>query len=239
MPGNLARPAVTLHDPDHMSANLAAFSPDSLAVRLLGTVHPSRVRRHRLARGAHAFRQGDPAAAVFLVETGRVRLSRSLEDGSSLSLYVAEAGDSFAEASLSAAHYHCDAIAETDAVVLAVPKADLLAALAADPAECLALALALASQVRDLRARLELRNIRSASMRVLTWLRLHASGNPPMVHRTSPAGAGEVETRSGEGEGDRVGTVYLLRCGPITLTLGAAHHRPLPLPRERSCAITA
>ena len=62
--------------------------------------------------------------------------------------------------------------------VLALPKADLLSALAADPAHCLALALALAAQVRDLRARLELRNIRSASARVLAWLRLHASGNP-------------------------------------------------------------
>jgi CRP-like cAMP-binding protein len=181
LPGILACHPTTPYDPDHMSSNLSTFSPNSLAVRLLGTLHPSRVIRHGLARGAPVFRQGDPATAVFLVETGRVRLFRILEDGSSLSLYVAEAGDSFAEASLSAAHYHCDAIAETDAVVLALPKADLLAALAADPAECLALALALASQVRDLRARLELRDIRSAATRVLAWLRLHASGNPPHV----------------------------------------------------------
>ena len=40
--------------------------------------------------------------------------------------------------------------------------------------------------------------------------------------------AGEVETRSGEGEGDRAASLYLLRCGPITLTLGATHHRPPP-----------
>jgi CRP-like cAMP-binding protein len=101
-------------------------------------------------------------------------------------LYVADAGESFAEASLSATHYHCDAVAETDATVLTLPKADLLAALAADPAECLALAQALAAQVRDLRARLELRNIRSATARVIAWLRLHASGNPPSVpmHRS-------------------------------------------------------
>jgi CRP-like cAMP-binding protein len=82
---------------------------------------------------------------------------------------------------LSAAHYHCDATAETDAVVLALPKAALLAALAADPAECLALALALASQVRDLRAMLELRDIHGATARVMAWLRLRASGNPPIV----------------------------------------------------------
>jgi CRP-like cAMP-binding protein len=175
----LAWRAAIPYDPDHMNANTSAFSPDSLAARLLTALHPSRVIRHRVTRGAAVFRQGDPAAAVFLIEAGRVRLVRVLEDGMPLGLYVAEAGESFAEASLSAAHYHCDAVAETDTVVLALPKSDLLAALAADPAECLALALALASQVRDLRARLELRNIRSATARVLAWLRLHASGNPP------------------------------------------------------------
>lgn len=104
-----------------------------------------------------------------------------LVDGSKLILHVARAGESFAEAALSAAHYHCDAVAEADAVVLALPKAALLAALANDPADCLALTLTLAGQVRDLRARLELRTIRSARERVLAWLRLHAQGNPPHV----------------------------------------------------------
>ena len=119
---------------------------------------------------------------MFLVETRQVRLVQEvLADGTPLVLHVAATGDSFAEAFLSAANYHCDAIAETNAVVLALPKADLLSALAADPAKCLALALALAAQVRDLRAKLELRNIRSATARVLAWLRLHASGSPPLV----------------------------------------------------------
>ena len=123
---------------------------------------------------------------MFLVETGRVRLARVLADGTPLILYVAQAGESFAEASLSAVHYHCDAIAETETAVLALPKADLLSALAADPPECVALTLTFAAQVRDLRARLELRNIRSASARVLAWLRLHASGSPASVpmHRS-------------------------------------------------------
>jgi CRP-like cAMP-binding protein len=169
-----------------MALDMAAFSPGSLAARLLAVLHRSRVTRHRFSAGATVFRQGDRATAMFLIETGRVRLARVLADGTPLILYVAQAGESFAEASLSAAHYHCDAIAETDAAVLALPKGAMLSALAADPAECLALTLALAGQVRDLRARLELRNIRSASARVLAWLRLHSSGNPPSVpmHRS-------------------------------------------------------
>ncbi len=127
------------------------------------------------------FRQGDPALAIYVVEAGRVRLSRMLADGVPLILYVADAGESFAEASLSATHYHCDAIAETDSLVLALPKADLLSRMTTDPAHGVAFALALASQVRDLRTKLELRNVRSAKERVLAWLRLHATGDPPRV----------------------------------------------------------
>src|ERR1700681_3317191 len=116
----LVCPVVVPYDPDHMDASTSVFSPDSLAARLLAAVHQSRVTRHRIGRGAAVFRQGDPAAAVFLVETGQVRLVRFLADATPLVLHVAAAGDSFAEASLSAAHYHCDAVAETDAVVLAL-----------------------------------------------------------------------------------------------------------------------
>ena len=132
------------------------------------------------------FRQGDSASAIFVVETGRIRLARVLAHGVSLVVHIAQAGETFAEASLSAARYHCDAIAEDHSTVLAVPKADLLAALSNDPSQALAVAKALASQVRDLRARLELRNVRPATERVLTWLRLHASGDPPRVPQTRP-----------------------------------------------------
>jgi len=106
-------------------------------------------------------------------------MSRILADGAVLILYVVNAGESFAEASLSATHYHCDAIAETDSVVLALPKADLLALMKTDPAQGVTIALALASQVRDLRTKLELRNVRPATGRVLAWLRLQATGDPP------------------------------------------------------------
>jgi len=151
---------------------------------LLALLPPGRIARHSLARGAAVFRQGDPARAVFVVEAGQIRLTRFLADGTQLSLHLAVRGESFAEPSLSAERYHCDAIAEADSVVLALPKADLLAALGADPAQSLKLALALAGQVRDLRARLELRNIRSAPERVLAWLHLHARGDPPTVRLT-------------------------------------------------------
>jgi CRP-like cAMP-binding protein len=169
-----------------MAAKSATFPRGGVAAQLLATLDPSRVARHEIKRGTSVFRQGDNATAVFLLESGRVRLARALADGATLILHVARAGDSFAEASLSATRYHCDAVAETDAVVLRLPKADLLKALANDPAECLALTLTLAVQVRDLRARLELRGIRSAEERVLAWLGSRARGDPPRVVTDRP-----------------------------------------------------
>lgn len=158
---------------------MSKLSSDSLTAQLVAALPPSRVSRLRLERGASLFSQGDPASAIYVVEAGRVRMSRVLADGATLILYVAGAGESFAEASLSATHYHCDATAETDSVVLALPKADLLTLMTTDPAQGVAFALALASQVGDLRTKLELRNIRSAKERALTWLRLQATGDTP------------------------------------------------------------
>lgn len=132
------------------------------------------------------FRQGDRAMAIFRVETGRVRLVRHLEDGADVTLHIARMGDSFAEAALFAVRYHCDAVAETDSLVQVVPKADLLAALKQEPEAMLGYARHLSRQVRDLRTQLELRNIKSAQSRLLTWLRLKASGEPPMVTLDRP-----------------------------------------------------
>ncbi|MBN8890482.1 MAG: Crp/Fnr family transcriptional regulator [Rhodospirillales bacterium] len=164
-----------------MAPNLSAFPPNTLAAQLLAAGEPSRAARRGIGQGEAVFRQGDPATAVFLLESGRVRLARMLADGSAVILQVAESGDSFAEASLSVSQYHCDAVAEADSIVWALPKADLLAKLAREPAECLALAMVLATHVRNLRARLALRDIRSAPARLLGWLRLHAAGDPPVV----------------------------------------------------------
>lgn len=136
--------------------------------------------------GEAVFLQGAAVTAVYAVKRGRVRLTRRLEDGSAIVLHVARAGEAFAEAALFADHYHCDALADTDTEVEAIPKADVRARLEADPGLCLDLARALAAQVRDVRARLELRNIRSARERVLAWLRLQAGRVPGEVELDRP-----------------------------------------------------
>lgn len=141
---------------------------------------------HSLGAGDAVFRQGDPATTLYRVRTGRVRLIRHLQDGSSVVLHVARANATFAEAALFSDVYHCDASAEIRSVVTAIPKTTLLAALRTDPESSLDLAKALAGQVRDLRAQLEVRNIRSASARLLAWLRLSALGEPPALEIDRP-----------------------------------------------------
>lgn len=150
-------------------------------------VAPERLCHKHLEIGEALFRQGDAAVAVYRVDRGRVRLVRHLEDGASVALHVANAGETFAEAALWADVYHCDCVAEAaSTAVTMVPKAALLDALKSDAQASLTLARGLAAHVRELRAQLEMRNIRSAPERIMAWLRLQASGDPPAVRLDRP-----------------------------------------------------
>jgi CRP-like cAMP-binding protein len=145
----------------------------------MGIVPPDRVRRRELASDEVLFHQDDLVMALFRLETGRIRLVRHLEDGTTVILHSARSGETFAEASAFADAYHCDAVAEVASRVAAVTKSEFLAALARDPEASFRFARLLADQVRDLRSRLEIRNIRSAPERLMAWLRLRAAGRPP------------------------------------------------------------
>jgi CRP/FNR family transcriptional regulator, dissimilatory nitrate respiration regulator len=155
------------------------------ALEILLRAIPSPPVRRRLGRGETLFRQGDPATAVYGVEAGRMRLVRHTTEGSAVTLAVAREGDALAEASMFADVYHCEAVADPPSTVAVFPKRELRAALRAD-ADLAARFLALfARQVQELRARLELRNVRSARERVLAWLELVESGPlaPPPAGR--------------------------------------------------------
>lgn len=127
-----------------------------------------------LAAGEILFRRGDPAAAIFEIESGRLRLLRQTSDGRTVILHTARKGELFAEAALSATAYHCDAVAVTVARVRAYPTKELRIALRADPKLAERLIAVLAHQVQMLRAHLEERNIRSARERILHHLALEA-----------------------------------------------------------------
>jgi CRP-like cAMP-binding protein len=130
--------------------------------------------RRSLDAGQPLFRQGDATFGIFAVESGRLRLLRHARDGSDCVLHVAARGDTFAEAALFSPHYHCDAIADIPSRVTVFPKDALLAAFAADTDLAAAFMAHLARQVQALRARVEMRNIRSADERGMRYLALRA-----------------------------------------------------------------
>ena len=143
-----------------------------------GMVATEAIRVRSLAAGQSLFRQGEPVSNLYRLESGRMRLVRHTENGTAVVVHLARSGETFAEASAFADTYHCDAVAETDSRVAAMPKLAFLDKLARDPETTLRFAHLLAGQVMELRARIELRNIRSAQERLMTWLRLRATGNP-------------------------------------------------------------
>jgi len=151
--------------------------PRALATLLGSAPH----RQRRLAAGDYLFRQGDAAAAIFRVEQGLVRLERKTVDGRLLVLHSARAGDPLAEASMFAGRYHCDAVAAEACVIAVYRNADVLAAFRRDPAAAEGLLSHLSRQVQALRFQLELRNVRSASARLLLYLEARAGPSAATV----------------------------------------------------------
>lgn len=129
-------------------------------------------RRRNLEPGEALFRQGEPATAIFVVEAGRVLLVRHTTEGVRVTVHAARAGETFAEAALFSERYHCDAVADLASRVAVLPKGAVRRALRAAPETALGFMRQMAGQIQMLRARLELRNVRSARERILQYLAL-------------------------------------------------------------------
>lgn len=173
---SLAMMRCRLYDCDHMRAHAKAqtaviagtdVGADSLP--LLAGLSP---RRQALAAGTALFRQGDRTVGIYILQRGALRLQRVTPDGAAVTLHQVRAGEMFAEASLFAARYHCDAIAESDSVAGLYPKAALATRLRHDPEALWNFTGDLARRLQGMRQRYELKQIRSAPQRVLQFLRL-------------------------------------------------------------------
>jgi len=138
------------------------------------TLDQQTLERRSLARNEVLFRQGEKVTAIYFVEAGRLRLDRRTFDGRSLVLGITPAGEFFVEAALFADIFHCDAVATEPSQVRVYPKAELLNALRADPANAMSFLALMAHQVIELRQRIEVMKVRSAKERVMLCLDLHA-----------------------------------------------------------------
>lgn len=130
---------------------------------------PARTER-RLAPGDTLFRQGEESTGFFLLIDGAVDLKRWTPSGASLRLHAVRAGETFAEASLFAGRYHCDAVAVSDSTVRHYARKPVLAALENAPRLAAALAEHLATALREARRLLELRSVSPLKHRLLLRL---------------------------------------------------------------------
>lgn len=122
--------------------------------------------------GSTLFHRGDPSFGLFFLASGRLRLQRITPDGNATTVHAPRPGELFAEASLFAEHYHCDAVAETDCDVWIYAKDAMQRHLRRHSDALWNYAATLARSLQGMRQRYELKQIRSAPERVLQALLL-------------------------------------------------------------------
>jgi len=123
-----------------------------------------------LQQGESVFQQGQKADAIFQIVTGEVHLIRDNSEGQRILLYRARDNDFFAEASLSATHYHCMAQCVTDCRLKVYPASHILKLLADDAEFALAWINFLSIQLRRQRSMVERLNMKSAADRLRHYL---------------------------------------------------------------------
>jgi CRP-like cAMP-binding protein len=145
-----------------------------------------------VSAGECLFRQGDPAAAIYFVQSGCLRLERTTPAGKLVVLHTARAGELLAEGALAATHYHCDAVAKLPSRVRVYAKSAILAHLPPGSVGY-GLITILARHLIRARQRIELRDIRSAQERVMAFLMQQADHKGDVViHRALQDVAAEL-----------------------------------------------
>ena len=115
------------------------------------------------------FLQGAETTGLFIVLTGRVHLERVGPNGERFVIHRAEAGTTFAEASIFSEHYHCDAIVIETGEFIRIEKTAVLTAFA-DVEFARTYGREAARQIQAQRQLLEIVGIRSAEERVMAGL---------------------------------------------------------------------
>ncbi|MGQ4646373.1 cyclic nucleotide-binding domain-containing protein [Lyngbya aestuarii] len=143
--------------------------------------------KRNLVAGQRLFHQGDLARAIFVVETGRLKIVRYTSNSRLVSFGVARAGESIAETALLDEVYGCTAIAEVASEVIAYPKSSLLSTLQDNPELTEKFLMMLGKKIKSLKIYLELREIQVADQRLLKYLHYFTqSNNSQMVNFDRP-----------------------------------------------------
>lgn len=147
-------------------ANRAAMTPDPLPLpeSLL-----AKAAVLTLAGGENLFRRGDVPRNIYYVRAGEVRLLRYSRRGTCAVLQTVRQGF-LAEASMVSASYHCDAEAGAESQLVAIPLAEMWAALDADASFRRAWFGYLAREVKRLRTQCERLGLPTAEERLTHFI---------------------------------------------------------------------
>lgn len=123
-----------------------------------------------LMAGESLFLQDAPTKGLYILEYGSLELRRFTGGGDAVVLHRVMSGETFAEASLFTAKYHCEAVTTTASQVVELDRKAVLDRFSSDSKFAVALTARFASQIQSYRRRLEVVAIRSALERVYTAL---------------------------------------------------------------------
>lgn len=129
---------------------------------LLPTHH---VQRLDAREGDILFREGEPTKGLYICVSAVVHLVRSGPGGEPITIHRSIAGQPFAEASVFAERFHCDALIKGSGQVLRIPKAVVLDGFH-QPEFATAYNRLMSRQVQQYRQLLEIISIKSARERV-------------------------------------------------------------------------
>lgn len=128
------------------------------------------IAERELAVGERLFRRGDKAISFFILEQGRIRLTRPTIEHKTATLQFAKPGDIVGENAIFETAYSCSAIATVPSRVIVYPAKHLTSMLQEYPELIADLLAILLQKINYFQNNMELREVCAAHQRLLQFL---------------------------------------------------------------------
>ena len=132
-------------------ARMPMFRDLSEAARSVIAEH---LHSRSVKRGSAIFREGEPPSSLYILASGRVKLTHETEDGQEVIVRLIRPGDPFGGAGIwGEPRYPAHAFAQEDSVVLYLPSATFITIVRSNPDLALGILQLLAGRLREAEAR--------------------------------------------------------------------------------------
>jgi CRP-like cAMP-binding protein len=144
------------------------------------------LRYRELATRELLLHEGDPAQAIYYLQSGQIRLVNYTPSGKVVDHYTVMEGEFFAEVLMILDFCTCSAIADEPSKVVIIPKEPWLETLRKRPEVAIAFAGELAFRIHMVKITMQLRGIRAATDRVIAYLQIMAPPGSKVVTLSRP-----------------------------------------------------